>query len=181
MSVTTTNDRIDSITCCSSGLQLKTLFIACSVYPDDDRFKDYNPRNLPHIHEGKNRVGRDAWLMKCSSVDPDQLKFICDDYADHSMLIQNEYVASVHEFAENNLLVYAKPDFLVVKDWEVVHTIAEPSSGNFQKWWQSCLPGFHPESFPFVVSSGVETFNLVNTQEAKMEVLVQQAPVKGGY
>lgn len=112
--------------------------------------------------------------MKCN-VNLDTLKFYCEDndITSRSMLIRNECVDSVYEFKEDNLLVYVRPDFLVIKDWQVIHEVADPVPNNTEKYWQSPLPSFHPDAFPFLVSSGKETFNLLNVQTGLMEVLVE--------
>ena len=109
-----------------------SLLIAFNMSDDQvnsDEYEGYKPSQLPKIHDGKNRVGHNTWLVKGYPV-LDSLKFACHDYQTHSMLIKKEYVESVNEFTENRMLVYADPDFLILQDWKVMHTVQEPVSGN---------------------------------------------------
>ena len=48
--------------------------------------------------------------------------------------------------------------------------------GNTDKFWLEPVPGFDVETFPFIVSSGHESLNLINVKECRHEVLVD-APV----
>ena len=61
---------------------------------------------------------------------------------------------------------------MVIDDWTVLHTIVDPVPGNNTKDWLSLLPSFDVETFPFVVSSGKNTFNLVNVKTGDMSVLI---------
>ena len=45
--------------------------------------------------------------------------------------------------------------------------------GNMQKYWIIPLPGFDEETFPFVVSSGFETLNLINVKTKSGQILVK--------
>ena len=63
-------------------------------------------------------------------------------------------------------------DLMIIDDWTVLHTIVDPVSGNTEKFWLSPLPSFDLQTFPFVVSSGNNTFNVVNVKTGDMSVLI---------
>lgn len=105
-----TNDRIISMTCCRHGLPMDmntTYLLACDMYLDEG-YSDYNPSDLPRNFTGKNMMGYNACLMKVTLCEG-ELRFVCD-YKVNAMLVRNEYVVSVLEFAENRLLVSAQPE-----------------------------------------------------------------------
>ena len=92
----------------------------------------------------------------------------------NSLFIKNEDVSSIFEYSPNKmiLLVYPK-DLLLTVDWQVVKRITEQSPGNTQKFWMCKMPGFDEKEFPFIVVSGLETFNLINVKTAYMQVLIK--------
>ena len=93
------------------------------------------------------------------------------------MLIYNEYVNSICEFVENQFLISVLPtDLLVVSGWTVLHTVVDPVPGNIEKFWLSPPPQFDLENFPFVVSSGQISFNLVNVKTGEMGVFIDGSP-----
>ena len=104
----------------------------------------------------------------------DTLKFECD-YANNSILCKNEYVQSCTEFGPNRLCIFADLSqyLLIVHDWKVIHEIAEPDPGNTEKFWQIPLPGFHMLDFPFLISSGKESYNLINVKDGKMYKMIK--------
>ena len=57
---------------------------------------------------------------------------------------------------------------MILHDWQVVNLIVEPVFGNTLKYWIEPLPGFNEDTFPFVVISGWESFNLINVNEMNM-------------
>ena len=87
------------------------------------------------------------------------------------MLLKNEYVRSICEFAQQKLLVYSDDCkcFLIIHDWKVVHEIADSEAGNTSKVWQSPMPGFNVDYFPFLVSSGLEFYSLVNVTTGTLQ------------
>ena len=92
-------------------------------------------------------------------------KIIFKDTKKESLFLHFEVVKSVLEFAPDKLLVHVYPrDLLVVHDWTVTRRILDAAPGNITKNWLCPLPTFHEEDFPFVVSSGYETCNLINVK-----------------
>ena len=89
------------------------------------------------------------------------------------MLIRHEYVDSSCEFVENKFIITVAPtDLLIVSGWNVLHTVVDPVPGNVDKFWLSPLPKFDMEYFPFVISSGKMTFNLINVKTGEMWIFI---------
>ena len=130
----------------------------------------YDPRQCVNKYTGKN--GKiNHWLIKCS-IDSNTLKLVCKDYKTQSMLFLSNTVKSVHEFAQNKLIIYNDPSILICHDWEVIHTIDEVIPGNKDKFWISKMPFFDLQTLPFVVISGKEVFSLINVQTGKIFPLI---------
>ena len=90
------------------------------------------------------------------------------------MLIENEEVWTILEYAPNKLLVYVfNKDLLVIKNWKVIRRIQERDSRNIEKYQVSPLAGFDAEIFPFAAMSGRKSLNIVNVVTGSMQVLVQ--------
>ena len=106
--------------------------------------KDFNPFSLQHKYPGKNYPDCNCWLVKYTGFDSDQIEFAHQNFNDCSMLIIDEYVMSVCE-CDNNVFVIAvlRTDLLIVRDWQVTHTVEDPSVGNDQKDWLCPLPNFN--------------------------------------
>ena len=52
------------------------------------------------------------------------------------MVIRNEYVDAVCEFAENRMLVHVKDtNLLVIQNWKVIHTVTDSDPTNTEKSW----------------------------------------------
>ena len=66
---------------------------------------------------------------------------------------------------------------LIVKNWNKIHTIADPNPLNTGKNSILCLPNFHVETFPFLVSSGTHSFNLINVKEGSTEELIKASSI----
>ena len=64
-------------------------------------------------------------------------------------------------------------DLLVVHDWCTIRKIEDPNQANISKYWIARMPFFDEETFPFLVSAGYETFNLVNVKDFTQDVLIQ--------
>ena len=68
-------------------------------------------------------------------------------------------------------------DLLLLDNWQVTGYITDSQKGNLYKTWIAPLPDFDLDTFPFLVVSGRESFNLVNLKVRQMQILVQ-APCK---
>ena len=80
--------------------------------------------------------------------------------------MKDEVVGAVLEYVKDKMLVHVTSrDFLVVHDWQVVSAIVDPHSGNTRKTWLAPLPGFDEKTFPFVIASGWQSYNLINVSD----------------
>ena len=61
---------------------------------------------------------------------------------------------------------------MLVEDWRATKIIKDPRSGNILKQWLCPMPGFDLEEVPFVLSSGSESFNIVNLKTYFMQALI---------
>jgi len=94
------------------------------------------------------------------------------------MLLKNEKVESICEFAINRLVLGIFPrDLIVTQNWQVAHIIKDQNLANSLKHWISPLPGFDKDSFPFLLCSGRKSFNLVNVKNRSMQVLIDSPAV----
>ena len=82
------------------------------------------------------------------------------------MLISDELIYEVLEYARNKMVASVSPtDLLVIHDWSIVHRIVDPQPGNVQKYELLRFPNFDLATFPFILCRGHESINLVNVKE----------------
>ena len=156
------------ITCCTSDLETSNqsgYLFAFFVRPSQKQYHS--------LYEGKNCPDFTSWLMRCS-LNQQNLSIGCDNKKENSLLIDQEYVASILEYAQNQIIVHVKPtDLLIVNCWKVTQLIKDPDSGNICKLVLTPLPGFDKDFFPFVVCTGNNSMNLINVKEHHMQVMVK--------
>ena len=99
----------------------------------------------------------------------DRQKVQLVDAYTNSLLILNEYVISVLETSPNNLIVHLfNTDLLIAYNFKVLHRVVESDPGNTSKDQILPLPGYDPETLPFVVMSGRKSLNILNVKIFKM-------------
>ena len=83
-----------------------------------------------------------------------------------AILLKQFIIRSLVEFSPNKILAHYYPNnLLIIKDWEKVHYIdCSANPGNVDKLCLVPMPGFDEENFPFIVSSGHESLNLINVK-----------------
>ena len=87
--------------------------------------------------------------------------------------MKHQDVLSILEYVPNKLLVHVEPkDFLLIEDWCVVGMIEDSDRGNIEKNFLSLIYGFDLQTFPFVICSGLETWNLINIKEKTIQILI---------
>ena len=64
-------------------------------------------------------------------------------------------------------------DLMIIHNWEVIKLIEEKDTGNDRKEWLHPFPGFHVDTFPFVITSGWKAFSLINVKTGSMQVLIK--------
>ena len=62
---------------------------------------------------------------------------------------------------------------LILNKFSVTNRIVDQDVGNTQKTQLIPMRGFDYETFPFVVSSGMKSINLINVRENTMQSFVQ--------
>ena len=62
---------------------------------------------------------------------------------------------------------------MIVEDWKTTKIIKDSRSNNRLKQWLHPMPGFDVENFPFIISSGMESFNIVNLKTCFMQALIE--------
>ena len=99
----------------------------------------------------------------------------------NSLLADETDITSILEYAKKKMLVACSgTPLLIVEDWKSIRTIKEPSLVDNDKYWLSTMPGFDVEKFPYCISHGSPTFNLINIKLGTNEILVK-APEKHYY
>ena len=90
-----------------------------------------------------------------------------------SMLIIDHKVHSVCETPDGNLFIKLQADemLLFVKNWQVINKIQVKQNFSLEK--NLVLPSFDIESFPFVLSYGRDSYDLVNLKTGRVETLIK--------
>ena len=82
------------------------------------------------------------------------------------MLLRNEYVDGIYEYAENKIVITVYPkNILILEDWHTIRIVIEDQAGNDQKYFIRPLPDFDEQTFPFLVCNGYESMNLINLKD----------------
>ena len=97
-----------------------------------------------------------------------------------SIKLDGALITAILEFAKNKLLVAYGINLLVIKNWFKVMKIDEPNQISNEKYWLATMPGFDEETFPFCISHGSPSFNLINVKKFSNEVLIH-APERHYY
>jgi len=96
-----------------------------------------------------------------------------------SLKVQSDQITALLEFAENQMLIaIVGRSLLVVRDWKVINWVQEPSLVSSNIYWLVKIPGFDLDKFPFCVSQGSPTFNLINIKDSYTnDILVKVAEI----
>ena len=78
------------------------------------------------------------------------------------------------------MLIAISSILLILRDWTTIKYVEEQSLLTSQIYWLAKLPGFDDDTFPFCISHGSPTFNVINVKEGYNDVLVK-APEKHYY
>ena len=74
------------------------------------------------------------------------------------------------------MIFYGRQEHLfIVHDWKVVLRIDDPDASNINKYSITPFAGFDLAKFPFVVTSGESSLNIVNVKTGWMGVLISAA------
>ena len=98
------------------------------------------------------------------------------DMKNDSILFKTEAIQGVCEYAPNELALFGRQEHIfIVVDWEVKRRINDSDIKNINKYSLNRFYGFDKNDFPFIVSGGESTFNIVNVKTGHMEVLIKAA------
>ena len=98
------------------------------------------------------------------------------DMKNDSILFKTEAIQGICEYAPNELALFGRQEHIfIVVDWEVKRRINDADIKNINKYSLNRFYGFDKNDFPFIVSGGESTFNIVNVKSGHMEVLVKAA------
>ena len=124
---------------------------------------------------GNKETKLHSWLLRCAMKPSEvSLNIMLPQDGTEQILIRHLEIAQAYEYARNKLIISIHPaNLLLVDNWFVTNEIADANELNTEKYWVLPLPNFNPDSFPFLVCSGRESFNLVNVKTAKMEVMIK--------
>ena len=86
------------------------------------------------------------------------------------MLLEREYPETCTEFATDKFIIWSSGShvLLIVNNWKVIHAVKDEVAGNDQKSWQAPLPYFDADNFPFIMVSGMKSYNLCNVKTGKL-------------
>ena len=75
------------------------------------------------------------WVISCD-LDTETLTWKHSDYKTKSIMLLRYYVETLREFAPDRVSIWnsgGKNLMLIMKDWKVIHEIADPDAGNVSK------------------------------------------------
>ena len=112
-----------------------------------------------NIYEGNTM--QNTWCMRWK-YDANDLSVGPVDMKKESILFKTEAIQGVCEYAEDHFMFYGRQEHLfLVKNWKVIRRINDFDTKNINKYSLNPFPGFDLEKFPFIVSSGESTFNII--------------------
>ena len=126
--------------------------------------------------------GYTSWLLPCSvdlGGENEDRAIAYSDKLNQSLVIMQEQIWSILEYAKNKFLVSttnSKGHLLVIENFCVVHKIKESVAGNTEKFSLLPMPLSGAKTSQFVISSGIESVNLVNVKRGTMQILVNASP-----
>ena len=148
---------------------------------EEDEYIDPKERILETLkgecadtYDLKGSSSTHAWLLKAKLIGTgNHYEFTVDDPRKHSIIIMSSDITAVLEFAKDKLLVAIDGILLIVHEWKVVKRVDEPSLTNSGIYWLAKMPGFDINTFPFCISQGSPTFNLINVKEGYNDILIK--------
>ena len=77
--------------------------------------------------------------------------------------MSTKYLATnCYKIPDKMIISIYPTDLIIVEDWVDAKLIVRNSAGNIWKHFFLPIPDFNEETFPFLVCSGRENFNLIN-------------------
>ena len=113
-----------------------------------------------------------AKLLRCQ-YNSIREKLEAPNYETETLLVESQYINQVLEFAKNRMLIVLDmTQLLVVHNWRIVHSFEDPSLQGRRGLWMCPMPYFNIDNFPFIVSSGRESINIINVKTFLIEHLI---------
>ena len=95
--------------------------------------------------------------------------------ATESILIKNEEILFMIEYAQNKLFVTVDPTcMLLIDDWVNVKCIQDPNSTNTLKTFAFKVSNFDEETLPFIAVCGESNLSILNVKECYFQTLFDQ-------
>ena len=117
---------------------------------------------------------QNTWCMRWH-IKPDNTVHPVDS-KNESIHFKVEAVQGFLEYAPKKMVFYGRQEHIfLVHNWQVTRRINDPDTKNINKYTYYLFPEFDEEDFPFIVSSGESTMNIVNVKTGWMGVLIKAA------
>ena len=126
----------------------------------------------PNQYQGKTM--QNTWVMRWKIESDCSIKPV--ESKAESIHFNKEAIQGALEYAPKKMILFARQEHLfIVHNWRVVMLIKDPDIRNISKYSITPFLGFNEETFPFVVTSGESSINIVNVKTMTMDVLVKCA------
>ena len=148
----------------------QTFIFACNI-ETDSRATSLHEYALKY--DGKLTENEWTYIFK-ADIDPDLMSVTLQDRSTTAVLLKDEIVWSVYEYAPNCMLISLNntSDLLLILNLKETKIIPDPETKNYFKYWIAPFPGFNLERFPFLITAGEKNFSLINVNEGRIEKLI---------
>ena len=117
-------------------------------------------------------TSKSTFIFK-SHIDPNMHIEIVESINETQILLKGVLADSLFEYAEDKMIIAMDPcDLLLIDNFRKVRIVQDLNFNNSRKYWICPMPDFDLIKFPFLVCSGSQTFNIINTMTGGMEALV---------
>ena len=114
-----------------------------------------------------------------ANLNIEDLEFELLNPNDNSLIIRQDYVEAIYEYATDKMIVHLRPkDLLIINKMQVCKRIEEDDPSNVCKYQMTTLPNFNEDILPFIALSGGKSLNLLNLAKGTMQPLIL-APIQG--
>ena len=136
------------------------------------------------VYEGKTKPGKNSQVLKMSLtfvadlIESNSLRLEFIDEHKKSLVLRNEIPDDYNNFLEIGYEHYLfglsySADLVIVEDWKVSKRVIAQDAGNDTLVFTELLPFFNIESFPFAISKGASSIQLVNVKHGTTQTLIK--------
>ena len=130
-----------------------------------DRIQKHTCDNTFRTGEGDVQTNLNSWLMRVA-YQKDNYILQDIDRKKEAILVKNQAIVSVYEYAPNKLVAYCfNSCILIIENWEITKQIDDRDEKNTTKLSIAPVLGFDEETFPFIVLTGQSSFNILNVKD----------------